>query len=130
MTRWLKFGTGNILSRSTRLGGGQHVPLQQLEHHNGEVIYAQSDLQPDSDHARAWIYGWITFGSALFMVLNFIQVALIYRLNNYYWTVLVPALLILILIGVLIVQAHKFQLITQWGRATCRNYLPANALLH
>jgi len=57
--------------------------------------------------------------SLIFIVLNIVQISLIYSYNNYYWTVLFPGLLLIVFIAILCYQWRLYRVGRRFQRSAC-----------
>ena len=86
--------------------------LQHLQHFSARLV-------PTTD--RAVLYLILILMSAVFLVLNVVQIALIFTLHNYYWTLLLPGIIFLTFIAYLLFEVYRRRkrLRESWDEAAC-----------
>jgi hypothetical protein len=57
--------------------------------------------------------------SLFFIVLNIVQISLIYTLSNYYWTALFPGVVFIVFVAILAYEWRRCRMGTLWRQYGC-----------
>ena len=93
----------------------QHSPSQ------GVSQFQRPSTRTCLSNDRHVIFLILTVMSLVFIVLNVVQIALIFRISNYYWTVLFPGILFVGFVAYFAYESYRRRagLAESWNQADC-----------
>lgn len=112
---------GNALSRILTKRSGNDAELQHKNHyHDSTPLNREGSLKTSGyDPAKTRIYSILIAMSLFFLVLNVIQIILIYTINNYWWTAVTPAIIFVGFMILLSYEGWRFNLTKRFRQAKC-----------
>ena len=81
------------------------------------------DERPASSKDRHAMFLTLTVMSMVFLVLNVVQIGLIFRIRNYYWMAVLPGAILAVFMVFLAFESYRRRtgLMKSWNDATCMN---------